>query len=134
VAWYCDTSALVKLVLTEQETGAIEDAVESGNWQLVTSELTVAELGRAARRGGPEYIAKARVLLDSGIDILRLSRAIFERAAELDPPGLRTLDAIHLASALSLGTACNGVVTYDARMQQAARIVGLTVVAPGRDG
>jgi hypothetical protein len=50
----------------------------------------------------------------------------------LDPPALRTLDAIHLASALMLGTDCEGVITYDTRMQQAARDAGLSIVAPGQ--
>jgi predicted nucleic acid-binding protein len=73
-----------------------------------------------------------RSLLASTVDLLLLSRTTLERAAELDPPALRTLDAIHLASALMLGTDCEGVITYDTRMQQAARDAGLSIVAPGQ--
>mgnify|MGYP002084621353 FL=1 len=54
----------------------------------------------------------------------------FQRAGELDPAVLRSLDALHLASALGLGDDLEGVVTYDVRMAEAAKALGLTVVAP----
>jgi len=63
--------------------------------------------------------------------LLDLSRTILHEAAALAPPALRTLDAIHLATALSIGDRTLDVITYDARLAEAARASGLTVVQPG---
>ena len=131
MAWYFDTSALVKLVAPEAESGALREAVSSGAWVLTTSALSLTELRRAAMRRGPEELVKARALLLE-MDWFDLTEGILAEAGELDPPLLRTLDAIHLAAALSLGGACDGVVTYDVRLQEAARAAGLQVLAPGQ--
>lgn len=131
MVWYCDTSALSKLVSNETESAALDEFRRRPDRIIITSELTISELGRAARRKGLASGALADVLLES-VSLLALSRDLLETAAKLPPPQLRTLDALHLAAALSLGADCEGVVTYDRRMQQAATANGLTVVAPGQ--
>jgi hypothetical protein len=66
------------------------------------------------------------------IYLLDLTQAVLDDAAGTDPPLLRSLDAIHLATALSIGDAQVEVITYDERFADAARANGLTVVQPGR--
>lgn len=66
----------------------------------------------------------------AGIDIIRIDDDLLERAAEIELSTVRSLDAIHLATALSLGSDLAAVVTYDARMSAAAQALGLPVIAP----
>jgi predicted nucleic acid-binding protein len=127
-----DTSALAKLVLVEAESAVLEAAVASGKWRLATSALSITELGRAARRAGPAASASASRLLADRLDIVDVDHSVLQLAEQLSPPTLRTLAAIHVASALTLGPACEGVVTYDVRMRDAAREAGFTVMAPGQ--
>lgn len=96
-----------------------------------SSELALVEVRRAVARQRPEDIVAALELL-SRFELIPVTRPTLEWAAELPPWQLRTLDAIHIASALLLGSECEGVVTYDARMQEAARLAGLNVAAPGQ--
>lgn len=72
---------------------------------------------------------RARAVLDSLI-LLTAPTSTFERAADLDPDLLRSLDAPHLAAALDLGDDLDGLVTYDDQLARAARLHGVTVVAP----
>ncbi|MFT4137334.1 type II toxin-antitoxin system VapC family toxin [Microbacterium sp.] len=126
---YADTSALVKLAVVEAESDALFTWV-SGGIELATSDLARTELVRAVRRVAPSAIGQARDVL-ARVILLRASPAIFEEAARLDPAELRTLDAVHLASALSLGDDLEGLLTYDDRLADAARVLGVPVVAPG---
>jgi predicted nucleic acid-binding protein len=73
--------------------------------------------------------AQARAVLAS-LDLISLDDHLLEVAATLDPSILRTLDAIHLATALSLGDSLDKVITYDKRMAEAAQYLGLAVVSP----
>ena len=132
MAHYVDTSALVKLVVAESESAALRRWIESSASDLVSSDLARTELLRAVRSAAPERVLQARAVLDS-LTILTLAAATFETAARPDPPALRTLDAVHLASALELGDDLDGIVTYDERMAEAARGNGVVVVAPGSD-
>ncbi len=66
----------------------------------------------------------------ASIDLIRLDDEVLERAAEIEPSTVRSLDAIHLAAALGLGADLAAVVTYDARMSTAAQALGLPVIAP----
>lgn len=128
--WYLDSSAIVKLAVIEEETTAIVRwrAELDGDDVLMTCELAVAEVIRAVRRvEGDVDVALAH--LDS-LEQLVLDRDLMLVAGELDPPGTRTLDAIHLAAALAAGAELTGFVTYDARMALAARDLGLIVSAP----
>ena len=126
---YLDSSALVKLVIEEQESSALAEHVEG--WpQRVTSVVAAVEVSRAARRvGGAVAVDRARALLN-GLHLLALDDRVVAAAATLDPVGLSSLDAMHLASALSIGEALGGFAAYDAALGYAAAAAGLTVLAP----
>lgn len=125
---YLDASAIVKLVLHEPESQALIDYLD-GRSDVEASELAIAEVGRAVRRFIPDF--EASEALD-GMVLHRLTPDVLRLAARLQPAGLRTLDAIHLASAMAPGGGDVHVVTYDARLAEAARAHGLRVVQPGR--
>lgn len=124
---YLDASACVKLVLAEPESSAVEKALEDVE-RLVASEILEVEVMRATQRGGGD-IAVARARLE-GVRLLPLSDEVRRRASELTPLSIRSLDAIHIATALDLGARLDGLYTYDERMAAAARDAGLRVQAP----
>jgi predicted nucleic acid-binding protein len=125
---YLDTSALVKLVVREPESGALRLALQ--RWpHRVSSEIAVLELLRVARRQVPNLEQLALNVL-AGLALQRLDRRTLMRAARLDPPHLRSLDAIHLASALELMPHVGAFFAYDHRLHEAARQAGLPVEAP----
>ena len=128
---YVDSSALLKLAIHEAETGALE-AHLAGLEGLVSSRLTVLECRRAARRTSRVLVLRAVDNVLDAIYLLDITQSILDDAAIADPPLLRSLDAIHLATALSIGDAQVEVITYDQRFAVAARANGLTVVQPGR--
>lgn len=129
MAHYIDTSALAKLVTAEAESDALHDWIQKDDPTLVASDLARTELMRAVRRVSPERAPLVRAVLDSLV-LLKASSAIFESAGRLDPVGLRSLDALHLASALELGDDLESFVTYDDRLAEAARLQGLSVLTP----
>ena len=129
MAFYLDTSAAVKLVVAERGSTALLRWVSEHQDKIVSSDLLRTELQRATRRGAPQAMERARAVLES-ITLLTLVRSTFERAAELEPDLLRSLDALHLASALELGDDLEGIVTYDGRLAEAAHRYGISVVAP----
>ncbi len=126
---FLDASAIVKLVLHEQESQALIDFLD-GRTSVEASELAVAEVGRAVRRVDPTD-AEGDDVLDA-LTLHRVTPDVLRRAARLSPPGLRTLDAIHLATVLLHGDGDGCVVTYDDRFAAAARDHGLRVEQPGR--
>lgn len=128
-AVYLDSSALVKLVLREAESTPLTDFLLDRPWR-VSSTLAVVEVVRAVRPHGPPAIMRAHQVLDA-IDLVPMDRDVLDDAARLGPLTLRSLDAIHLAAARSLGSSVGRVVTYDRRLAMAARDVGLAVDAPG---
>lgn len=132
MGYYLDTSAVVKLVVHEPGSVELRRWVDEVADPLVTSDLTRTELLRAVRRVRPQVAQLARVVMDSLV-VLRLGTAIFEEAARLDPPSLRSLDALHLAAALTLEDDLLGVVTYDDRLADATRLLGYPTLAPGTD-
>jgi predicted nucleic acid-binding protein len=124
---YVDASALVKLVVEESRSAAmLRWFVESET--VVTSRIGIIETSRASRRTAhdPERL---RRVLDS-MAVIECDAVIADRAAAVVPPSVRTLDAIHVATALALGGTLDAFVTYDERLAQAAREAGLPVVAP----
>ena len=127
-AVYLDSSAIVKLVILETESGALIDHLE-GRPTRVSCALARVEVIRAVRDHGQAAINRARRLLER-ISLLRLDDLLLDEAADLTGATLRSLDAIHLAAARALGTELAEVVTYDRRMAEAASDLGLRVSAP----
>lgn len=127
--FYIDTSAFVKLVATEESSTELRDWVASSLSELVASDLLRIEALRAARRLGPDFLAATREALQH-VTLIALSTGMCEVAADLDPSILRSLDAAHLATALSVGDELEGIVIYDERLAMAARALGLGVLRP----
>jgi uncharacterized protein len=125
---YLDSSALVKLVVLEPESRALR-AYLRGEPQRISCGLARTEVLRAVRPVGPSAIAAARRLLQR-IDLIRLDDALFDAAGMLEPVGLRSLDAIHLAAAHLVAPALRAIVTYDRRMAEGAGALGFAVVGP----
>jgi predicted nucleic acid-binding protein len=131
VAIYVDTSALVKLVVAEPESAALRRWLRSPQRVLVTSDLARVELIRAVRASGAGDRAQAhagRVL--ARISTMPLSAGVLDRVGTLEPVTMRTLDALHLASALTLADQLDALVTYGHRLADAATAAGVSVAAP----
>lgn len=124
---YVDASALVKLIHVETDSGAFHRWYVEAE-RVVTSRVGIIEVDRAARRRTHDADRRAHVLRT--IDVIELDPVIGAAAGRLVPPVLRTLDAIHVASALALGSELDAFVTYDDRLADAARSAGLPVVRP----
>jgi predicted nucleic acid-binding protein len=127
MVFYLDTSAFLKLVVSEPESKAMRVWVERSGpcW---SSQLLRSETMRAARRLGVDT-----AMVNEALDVVSLvtpAPSTFLLAAALEPPQLRTLDALHLAAALELGDDLGGVVTYDTRIIDAARAAGIAVITP----
>jgi predicted nucleic acid-binding protein len=129
VAYYLDTSAAVKLVVEEVGSKALRAWLMKATEPIVSSDLLRTELLRATRRGAPDQVQRARVVLDSLV-LITLSTSLFEQAGTLEPDLLRSLDALHLAAALDLGDDLDGIITYDDRLASAAAALGVAVIAP----
>lgn len=129
MAFYLDTSALAKLVVAESETAALRSWLAEQDSTLVSCDLARTELTRAVRRITPERMLDAHAVLD-GLTLLTAPANVFASAGRLDPVELRSLDAVHLAAALELGDDLEALVAYDERLQQAARLNGIDVIAP----
>jgi len=130
-ALYLDASALVKRVVREAESEALEALIEDAE-HVGTSVVADVELHRAVERagGGARMRRQATEALEL-VDLVQLDAEIVRAARSIGPPSLRTLDAIHLASARAVGDAVDLFVAYDRRLADAAREAGLAVVAPG---
>jgi uncharacterized protein len=124
---YLDTSAFVKLVRSEPESSALRR--ELAGRELVSSALLTVEGRRAARRYGDLAARRANVAL-AAITLVPLDAPILDAAAELDPDELRSLDALHLATVVSLGDALERVYCYDARLTAAAQALDIEVAQP----
>lgn len=127
--WYLDASALVKLIVAEPESGALRRYLGERP-RIISSRIAEVELRRAVARQD-EIDAGDRVSsLIATVELLELDGEVARRAGELTPATLRSLDAIHLASALVIAPEVDAVVAYDTRLAAAARAAGLAVVAP----
>jgi predicted nucleic acid-binding protein len=124
---YLDTSAFLKLLVTEKGSKALRATVADAD--LWSSTLLDVEAHRAARMLGvaPEAVADAL----EAVALLAPSETTFASAREVGPDTVRTLDALHLAAAIELGEELDAVVTYDARLADGCEAVGLSVLAPG---
>jgi predicted nucleic acid-binding protein len=132
--FYADASALVKLVRTEPETPALRAFLTDAS--VVSSELVLTEVPRAIRRAVADepslpldllLIQTAEVL--EAVALLPVDRGILLAAGAFSEPGLRALDAIHVASAID-ASPVDAFVSYDERQAAAARLAGLRTVTP----
>ena len=125
-----DTSALVKLVVTEPESGALQAFLaERSHDTLFSAALARTELVRAVAANGPKAIVGARDLL-RGLDMVVLTRQLLDDAGTMLPLSLRSLDAIHLVAAQRAGDTLRAVITYDTRMLSAAADLGIATESP----
>lgn len=125
---YLDSSAIVKLVVAEPESVALRRYLRRRR-PLVSSGLARTEVGRALLPLGEDAVRRGVEVL-STIDLVRISDRLLDLAAQLRPADLRSLDAIHLATAALVGSELLRVVTYDQRMAAAAIDLGWSVAAP----
>lgn len=132
--FYVDSSALVKLVLSEPETESLTDFLEGAD--LVSCELVLAEVPRAIRRAAADdrrlpldaLIERAGEVFDA-LALVPVDRALVVAAGAVAEPALRALDAIHVVAAAGTGS-LDAFVSYDERQSAAARLAGLRTVAP----
>jgi len=127
-ATYLDSSAIVKLAIREPESTALRTYLRRRR-PLISSGLARTEVIRALLPLGPTAVDRGHDVLRR-LDLIRINDRILTTAAELLPPELRFLDAIHLATAHQLGTDLRQIITYDDRMATAARDLGLKVSVP----
>jgi len=129
---YLDSSALLKLVLPEPGSDELARALAA--WpDRVSSAIAAVECRRALRRVGaaPGVHRRADAVLEA-MTLIRVDEPVLRVATEIGPANLRTLDAIHLATALSMGDDPETFITCDDRLAQAGRAAGLVVLQPGR--
>ncbi len=132
--FYADTSALVKLVRDEPESGVLRSFLADAG--LVSCELVLAEVPRAIRRASADdprlpldvMLGRAGELLEA-VALLSLDRGLLAFAGALAEPALRALDAIHVAAAID-ASPIDAFVSYDERQGAAARLAGLRTVTP----
>ncbi len=127
-ATYLDSSAIVKLAVTERESAALRRYLRSRT-PLVVSALARTEVPRALLPLGPAAVQRGHDVL-SRIELIRVSERIFLEAGSLLPAELRSLGAIHLATMRQLGKSLRRLVTYDSRMATAATELRIATVAP----
>lgn len=126
-ATYVDSSGLVKLAIEEPESAALRRHLRRRR-PLVSSSLSRTEVLRALLLEGEPGLTRGHAVL-ARIELLRVSDRVLSAAGVL-PVALRSLDAIHLATAHQLGADLGEMVTYDARMLEAAESVGIRTVSP----
>ena len=126
--WYVDSSAIVKLVAMEPETPALSQFLAHRR-PLVSSSLASTEVRRAVLPLGGRFLRQATDVL-ARFELVRVSDDVLEDAGRLEPAGLRSLNAIHLATAALFGNTLGGLISYDRRMSDAALSYGWSVHAP----
>jgi predicted nucleic acid-binding protein len=127
---YLDSSALVKLAVVEEGTVALTRFLaEHEDQARATSELARVEVTRVVMRAMPTALLQAHHVVARTYKVA-MTEQVLTVAASLQPVGLRSLDAVHLASALSLGVRLTAFVCYDARLNEAATALKLPVSAP----
>lgn len=125
---YVDSSAAVKIVIAEVESNALVRWLRP-DASLVSSALLRTELLLAVRREDPDRVEHARAALKR-FDLHAIDANVLETAGLAVPAHIRSLDAIHLATALRLADELEAIVTYDRRMIEGARALGLPVASP----
>ena len=128
MSWYADSSAILKLLIVERESVDLADFID---FTIKSAALTRVEIIRVLHKIAPEKIAQAQVIL-AGIDLTPLNPAILSAAENFAPAiTLKSLDALHVASILFLGTSVEGLISYDKQMIKNAKELGIKVVSPG---
>lgn len=127
-ATYLDSSALVKLAVREPESATLRRYLRRKR-PLITSALSRTEVARALLPFGADAVARGDDVLHR-LDVIRINDRVLRAAGALLPFELRSLDAIHLATAIEAGSDLARICTYDERMAEAAIHLGLTVVSP----
>jgi predicted nucleic acid-binding protein len=129
---YLDTAALVKLIRREEASDALIDWLSARSDELmVASALVEAELPRAVRRSEPELLSAVPGIVQR-LALYEIDDLVRATAASYDDPMIRSLDAIHLATADAvLGDDLTAFVTYDKRLLATADALGLPVASPG---
>ena len=130
-AVYLDSSALVKLVVREAESVTLRRHLRRRRRVWVSSALARTEVLRALMGAGADAVQTGREIL-ARCDLIRVNDRVLNAAGSLEPNELRSLDAIHLATARLLGDDLLELVTYDDRMSDAARLLGHRVTSPGK--
>ena len=118
----------MKLVVRERESAALRRYLR-GRRPLVSSALARTEVARALLPLGPDVVARGQDVL-TRLDLARVNDRVLTAAGSMLPANIRSLDAIHLATAQQLGTDLARIVTYDGRMVRAAQTLGLPIAAP----
>jgi uncharacterized protein len=124
---YVDTSAFLKLLISEAQSEEMAAAVLDAD--LWSSTLLAVEAHRAAKRLGVPDAEVDELLTE--VSLVLPAAATYFAAQSIGSAELRTLDALHLASALELGIDLEGVFTYDKRLAIAAETAGVAVLSPG---
>lgn len=124
---YLDAAAIVKLISPEPETQALADRLATRQ-TVATSVIARVEVRRAVRRLKDNAMNRQAEAVLSRIALIRLDEAVIDEASTVDPPELRSLDAIHLATAISLRENLDALITYDRGLGRAAALLG-----PGGD-
>jgi uncharacterized protein len=128
---YLDTSAIVKLVTEESDTPAVESALAHCE-AAFSSRLAVVECTRAIARASDRNALTTSAEIFDALVLHEVNAAVLDKAATLMPSSLRSLDAIHLATALLLEQSNLAFVTYDDKLARAAEAQGLSVLQPRR--
>ncbi len=128
-AVYLDTSAFVKLIVAEPESVALRARLR--RWpDRASATLLRTETVRALRRSGNDHLVGQARRLFRGVLLIRLDEPLLDHAGDLEAAELRSLDAVHLAAALSIGPDLGVLLTYDDRLREAALAQGLDVDSP----
>ncbi|KJE22320.1 PIN domain-containing protein [Frankia torreyi] len=130
---YLDTSALAKMFIAEKESGDLRQWLveQEPPLRLVSSALLAVELTRLLRLVNPAMLDLAESFLSSDVDLMQITPPLLADAARIPPARLRTLDAIHLATALELRDSLDVVLSYDKLFIEAVSASGLTLASPG---
>lgn len=126
---YLDSSAIVKLAVEEQESGSLRRHLRRRSGPLTSSAVARTEVLRALLDEGEAGLARGRDVLGR-LNLVRVNDRVLNAAGSLLPSNVRSLDAIHLATALQLGDDVRQLITYDERMSDAARTLGLRAASP----
>ena len=126
---YLDSSAFVKLVVAEPESTALVRALTRWPDRASASILRTEAIRALRRSGNHDHVGAARRLLQ-GMHLIGVDEALLDRAGDLDPADLRSLDALHLAAAAEIGSELGVMFVYDHRLREAAVAFGIDVASP----